>query len=434
MAGYDRPFEDRADAGRRLAERVARLGLEKPIVYALPRGGAPVAAEVALRLHAPLDVLLVRKIGAPGRPELALGAVVDGEGAQTVVNEDVALHTGAGKAYLDQVRTEELQEIERRRAAYGKGHEHLNPAGRTAVIVDDGLATGASAKCAVRALKRQGAAKVVVAVPVSPVETLEEMESEADEVVCLYPADFFPGVGAFYVDFHQMDDQETLDSLARVWKPDGAVQRREVTLPPHDLAGDLQVPADAHGLVLFAHGSGSSRRSPRNRAVAASMNERGLATLLFDLLHDDEAEDRRNVFDISLLAERLQQAAEWIADQPELAQLPLGLFGSSTGAAAALQAAARLKRRVSAVVSRGGRPDLAGPTALAAVEAPTLLVVGGADYGVIELNEAAYGMLTCEKRLELVPGATHLFEEPGTLEQVMRLAGEWFDRHARKPH
>jgi pimeloyl-ACP methyl ester carboxylesterase len=183
----------------------------------------------------------------------------------------------------------------------------------------------------------------------------------------------------------------------------------------------------AHGLVLFAHGSGSSRLSPRNRQVAEALNRRRMATLLFDLLVTGEEGDRRNVFNIDLLSRRLMDAMEWAMARPELGGWPIGLFGASTGAAAALVAAAEFGDRVSAVVSRGGRPDLAG-IALQRVKAPTLLIVGGADAGVIELNREAFGQLGCVKRVEIVPGATHLFPEPGALETVIELAGDWFER------
>ena len=201
--------------------------------------------------------------------------------------------------------------------------------------------------------------------------------------------------------------------------------QREVIIEPLHLAGDLWVPAGASALVIFAHGSGSSRLSPRNRAVAEALNEQGIATLLFDLLTPDEELNRANVFDIPLLGERLTVVVGWIDRQPELAGLLLGLFGASTGAAAALVAAARIGVRIGAVVSRGGRPDLAG-MALQEVIAPTLLIVGGRDSGVIELNEQAYARLRCQKSLEIVPGATHLFPEPGAMEEVIALAGRWF--------
>ena len=199
------------------------------------------------------------------------------------------------------------------------------------------------------------------------------------------------------------------------------------------LAADLEVPEGATGLVVFAHGSGSSRRSPRNRMVASALRAGGLATLLMDLLTGTEEEVDEGTagslrFDIGFLAGRLEAASAWVAADPRLGRMKLGYFGASTGAAAALVAAADLAGAVDAVVSRGGRPDLAGP-ALDKVEAPTLLIVGSLDEVVIELNREALARLRCEARLEIVPGATHLFEEPGTLEEVARLARGWFREH-----
>lgn len=192
----------------------------------------------------------------------------------------------------------------------------------------------------------------------------------------------------------------------------------------------LEVPDGAKGLVLFAHGSGSSRLSPRNAYVARVVREAGIGTLLFDLLTEDEASDRGNVFDIDFLAARLKAATDWVRNIGSAQGLGIGYFGASTGAAAALVAAAD-DQTIGAIVSRGGRPDLAGP-ALPKVKAPTLLIVGGDDTEVIELNEEAYERLTCKKELRIVAGATHLFEEPGTLEEVARLARDWFKLHLRK--
>jgi len=196
--------------------------------------------------------------------------------------------------------------------------------------------------------------------------------------------------------------------------------------------GNLVVPEGAAGVVLFAHGSGSSRLSPRNRRVARALQERGLATLLIDLLTaDEEAIDIETAhlrFDIGLLADRLAGATDWLIKQPESRDLRIGYFGASTGAAAALVAAALRPQSIGAVVSRGGRPDLAGD-ALPRVQAPTLLIVGGEDLAVIDFNRGAYARLLCKRRLEIVPGATHLFEEPGTMETVARLAGDWFLKH-----
>ncbi len=234
-------------------------------------------------------------------------------------------------------------------------------------------------------------------------------------------------------DGRAQDDQRengTMTTLAQ--HASAAVERRDVHIPPLGLAGDLWAPAAAGSIVAFAHGSGSSRFSPRNREVATALNLHGMATLLFDLLTAEEEADRANVFDIPLLAERLVQAVRWLDRQPGAAGLPLGLFGASTGAAAALVAAAELGSRVGAVVSRGGRPDLACG-ALDRIRVPTLLIVGGADSVVIELNEEAFARLRGPKALNIVPGASHLFPEPGALEAVISAATRWFERHLAAP-
>ena len=194
------------------------------------------------------------------------------------------------------------------------------------------------------------------------------------------------------------------------------------------LEGILRLPNGPRGVVVFAHGSGSGRLSPRNNFVAHQLQQDGLATLLLDLLTEEEADDRRNVFDIDLLADRLLVTKGWLEKEPRTKNLGIGYFGASTGAGAALQASAREPSNIKAVVSRGGRPDLA-ESYLPSVTAPTLLIVGGHDEPVIEMNQAAYHLLTCEKKLIIVPGATHLFEEPGTLEQVAEYAGRWFVQH-----
>ncbi len=209
------------------------------------------------------------------------------------------------------------------------------------------------------------------------------------------------------------------------------MSRRPVTIPAAHAAldGELVLPDGASAVVLFAHGSGSSRFSPRNTYVAGVLQQRGIGTLLFDLLTHAEDMNYETRFDIALLTRRLLAATDWLQAAPETQALKIGYFGASTGAAAALQAAAQLGDRISAVVSRGGRPDLAGTLALGRVSAPTLLIVGSADYGVIELNQQAYALMNCERELTLIPGATHLFEEPGTLEQAAHSAADWFARH-----
>jgi len=205
-----------------------------------------------------------------------------------------------------------------------------------------------------------------------------------------------------------------------------------IRIAPVGLEGILGLPPEAQGIVLFAHGSGSSRLSPRNTRVADVLQRAGFATLLFDLLTVEEAADRARVFDIPLLSERLDMAADWVRGAEMTKDLPIGLFGASTGAAAALVAAAQLGEAIGAVVSRGGRPDLAGEDVLDRVKAPTLLIVGGTDWQVLDLNRAAFARLRCEKDLQVVPGASHLFEEEGALDAVVELARQWFARHLRR--
>lgn len=420
-------FQDRTDAGNRLAERLAHLLGTDPIVLALPRGGVPVGVEVARLLRAPIDVLVVRKLGVPGQPELAMGAI--GEEGVRVLNVDVLRSCAVTDEELERVEARERVELDRRAVAFRGSRPPLSLRDRTVIVVDDGLATGATARAALRVARARGAAHLVLAVPVAPPETLRALALDTDEIVCVEVPGRLYSVGEWYLDFSQTTDGEVVDLLERA-HADRASRERAVEIPVagRSLPGRLVVPPDAEGIVLFAHGSGSSRLSPRNRSVATALERVGLGTLLFDLLDPAEAADRAKVFEIELLAARLAVATAWVMDQPECRGLPVGYFGASTGAAAALVAAARPEARVDAIVSRGGRPDLAAPV-LGAVRAPTLLVVGGADLEVLDLNREAAAQLRCEHRIAVVSGATHLFEEPGALETVARLAADWFREH-----
>jgi len=222
MGSGETTFTDRAQAGQQLAIRLAAMALDRPAVYALPRGGVPVALKISRRLKAPLDLVMVRKIGAPFNPELALGAVVEGTVPQTILNESIRQASGVDDAYIERARARELAELERRRALYLGKRARIDPAGRTANLVDDGLATGATMKSALAAIRRQGAARIVVAVPVAPEDTLAEIAALADDVVCLNPSRAFRGVGAFYADFHQLTDQETIGLLRQSWNAEEA--------------------------------------------------------------------------------------------------------------------------------------------------------------------------------------------------------------------
>jgi putative phosphoribosyl transferase len=421
-------FRDRREAGRLLAlELVASDALEragKLVVIGLARGGVEVAAEVAAVWHARLDALAVRKVGHPLQPEYGIGAVAPGG------IEYIRAPNGLTEAELaDAVRAAE----EKVAALDARLHERRAPlslADATCILVDDGLATGGTMVAAVRWARAQGARRVVVAVPVGAAETVRSLErdEDVDAVVCLVSPFDLGAIGMWYDDFHQVLDDDVVDLLSASPDRDPVASTAEIAIGDVRLPADLTIPSRPLGWVVFAHGSGSSRHSPRNVNVAAVLNRAGMATVLFDLLTREEEVDPQNVFDVELLTQRLVAATQWLSTRPAARGLPIAYFGASTGAAAALRAASELGDRISAVVSRGGRPDLAWDS-LSEVRAPTLLIVGGADAAIAEVNEAAATHLRCPNELAVVPGATHLFEEPGALEQVATLAAAWLTKY-----
>ena len=427
-------FRDRVEAGRKLGLALAGLRGKDVVVLGLPRGGVPVAAEVANALDAPLDVIVVRKLGVPFQPEVAMGAI--GEGGARVLDRRVV---SLARVTDDDLRTVEVREralLESRLERYRRGRAPKDLRGRTAVIVDDGIATGSTARVACKVARQLGAARVVLAVPVAPERAMDSLP-EADQVLSLLSPCDFEAVGYYYRDFSPTTDEEVvhlLDAAARRERRGrpgqvaGVGQDVHIALDGVSINGDLHLPDQCRAVVVFAHGIGSSRHSPRNRYVASVLQGAGLGTLLLDLLTPEEEVDRGNVFDIPLLAQRLSAATRWLKGRDDTAACRVGYFGASTGAGAALWAAAEPGAQVDAVVSRGGRPDLAGPR-LAAVRAPTLLLVGGADTQVLALNRQAMDLMRAPVHLEVIPGATHLFEEPGTLARVAALATDWFSRH-----
>ncbi|MEO3890935.1 phosphoribosyltransferase [Nonomuraea sp. B5E05] len=431
----------------RLAERLTGLATEEDVVVlGLPRGGVPVAFEVARVLGAPLDVIVVRKLGVPYQPELGFGAL--GEGDIRVINPEVVRMADVTPSEMATVEKSERAEVLRRARRFRDDRPPVDLAGRTVIVVDDGIATGSTARAACQVARARGAARVILAVPVGAPDTVASLRKDADEVICLETPAALWAIGVWYADFTQITDEQVVELLRRaaataaegaVGGKAGAVTSDQlgsvdevdevmVNVGPVRLPGQLLVPEEAEGVVVFVHGSGSSRHSPRNRYVASVLNRAGQATLLFDLLTAEEEYDRGNVFDIELLAGRLAKVTNWLSDQPQAAGLPVGYFGASTGAAAALWAAAEPGSRVAAIVSRGGRPDLAGPR-LSAVRAATLLIVGSRDELVLDLNQTAQQRLRCENHLEIIPDATHLFEEPRALETVADLARDWFTDH-----
>lgn len=359
-------FTDRADAGHRLAEALQHLEGEDPVVLGLPRGGVPVAFQVARALKAPLDVIVVRKLGVPYQRELGFGAI--GEGGVRVISDDIVRRGRLGQEDLASVEHAEAAELARQAERFRAGRPRLSLEGRTAIVVDDGIATGATAAAACQVVRAQGAARVVLAVPVAPPDAAERLRTTTDEYVCLSTPFAFSAVGEWYRDFSQTPDDEVVALLAEAAARSGSgaagsgsgkagseaegsgpagsgpgaeaaadkdvaeavAIAEEVTIDAAGvrLTGDLSLPAGARAVVMFAHGSGSSRHSPRNRLVAAALNEAGLGTLLFDLLTPAEEAHRSNVFDIATLAERLTDATGWLRDRTAV---PVGYFGASTG-------------------------------------------------------------------------------------------------------
>jgi putative phosphoribosyl transferase len=424
-------FSDRRQAGQVLADKLDFLEGEDVVVLGLPRGGVPVAAEIAAKFHAPLDVICVRKLGVPFQHELAMGAI--GEGGVTIREDEVLAESGVLPAEFARVEEAERQALSAAVARFRRGRAQLDLTGKVAVIVDDGLATGSTARAACHVARQLGARMVILAVPVAPKEALSKM-AEADRVIVATTPEPFWAVGYHYQDFRPTTDEEVvvaLDAAARRMRLDATEAAPadfdgDVIIPADEvtLEGHLHLPEPTRAVVIFAHGSGSSRHSPRNRYVAELLFEAGMGTLLMDLLTPAEERNRSLVFDIELLARRLIAATRWLRSRPGTEAAAVGYFGASTGAGAALVAAADEPDGVTAVVSRGGRPDLAGDR-LYEVQAPTLLIVGGDDSVVLELNRQALAKLRAPGRLAVVEGATHLFEEPGTLAEAAGLARDF---------
>lgn len=437
-------FKDREDAGRQLAKRLrAYANRNDVIVLGIPRGGVPVAFEIAQALNLPMDIFLSRKLGVPGREELAFGAIAAGDGR--FLDRELIRALGISETQIERV-TEKVRETLSQRAELYRGDRGpLQLRNRTVLLVDDGIATGASIYAAINALQQMKPAKLVIAVPVAPPATCNWLRTLVDEVICISEPEDFYAVGQSYKHFSQVADEEVIDMLQRAWRfplhtnsPVTSAKEgseREVLIDAGHalLPGILNLPNNAKGIVLFAHGSGSSRYSPRNRQVAKVLQAQGLGTLLFDLLsREEELLDKQTAelrFNTGLLTARLVGVTKWVTQQASTKDLPIGYFGASTGAAAALVAAAELADLVAAVVCRGGRPDLAAE-ALGKVQASVLLLVGALDEKVVSLNRQALRRLQCQnKQLVLIPGATHLFEEPGTLEQVAQAAAAWFAQY-----
>lgn len=421
----DMHFKDRIDAGQRLAIALEHIDRSNLIILGLPRGGVPVANEVASHLHAPLDVLIVRKLGTPGQSELAFGAV--GEGGVRVLNDDVVSMEGLDDLVINRVANEQNAEIERRHVIYRNGRSPLDLSGKTAVVVDDGLATGATARAACMVAKRLGASKVILAVPVAPAGWEQGFMDVTDQRVSLFQSRDFGSVGYFYENFDPISD-DTVKALLAFSLHHQLDEEVAIGVSHHRaVRAHVRSPLGARGVVVFAHGSGSGRKSPRNVVVADEMYESGFATVLADLLTEDDDNDR--TFDIDFLAERLSMVVDWVKRHPVLGRLPVALYGASTGAAAAVAVAAN-DHDVRCVVSRGGRVDLAVKQ-VGDFSQSILLIVGSLDTVVLDLNRSFCEGLGERCTMQIVEGASHLFEEDGALKQVARQAIEYLTGHLR---
>lgn len=458
-------FRDRADAGAVLARSLIDYrGRADVTVLGLARGGVPVAREVANLLRVPLAVVVARKVGVPGIEEVALGAIA--EGSTRVVADTVAWYLGVPSRIVDRLAARERVELERRVGLYASGLASLDLRGRTVILVDDGLATGASVRAALRSIRDKRPARVVVAVPISSRDAAEDVRLEVDELVAIVTPARFASVGSAYEDYSAVTDDDVLSLIGRptrrvspymrdvsdrigaaLTRADGRTRDLERTIgiqtPDAAIVGDLGVPSfvpslrrgqraeGVRGLVILAHGGGSSRSSYRNRYLAGRLRLSGYATLRLDLLTTDEqrmdAVSESYRFDVGRLATRLASACDWVDREGVAGAHHTVLAGSNTAAAAALETAARRPGRVFAVAARGGRVDLVAE-ALPRVKTPVLLMVGGADRESVRRNNDAVDRLPRGALLIKVPRASRTLEEPGALGFVAEHLVSWLDR------
>jgi predicted phosphoribosyltransferase/pimeloyl-ACP methyl ester carboxylesterase len=412
-------FQDREDAGRQLASLVKERGLEHPLVLGIPRGGVPVAAEVARAVRGDLGVVVARKLRSPWQPELAIGAVAsDGT---SYINDELARDTGADAKYLEEERKYQAEEARRREEAFN-GRRRGDVRGRDVVIVDDGIATGATAIAAIRSMKAAGARKVVLAVPVGPRSTIQEMRAEADDVICVSVEDDFYAIGQFYVDFSAFEDarvKAVLDGF--VAQTAGADPRSAIVSRGQvRLAAVLSTPP-GNGpwpCVVFVHGLGSGKDSPRNVVISEHLLDAGIATVLFDLSGHGESSAAESGLD-DYVAD-LRAVYEWAREQPEVDPTRIGVAGSSLGAAVAIRATKERLIAPATLVLRAppmDQPDLEG------MSVPVLVIVGSEDPLMPDVRRAAEAVPGV--RLSVVEGAGHLFEEAGALEAVLAVTVDW---------
>jgi predicted phosphoribosyltransferase/alpha-beta hydrolase superfamily lysophospholipase len=413
-------YRDRKDAGEKLAMALKEKGYENPVVLGIPRGGVPLAVEVARAIHGELGVVVARKLGAPWNPELAIGATT--AIGVTYVNSAVAAEVGADEAYIEAEKQRQVQEAQRREELFDSSRRP-KVEGRTVIVVDDGIATGATAIAAVRSIKAEGAKQVILAIPVGPPETVRQLRDEADEVVCLDENPGFWAVGQFYAEFNPVSDQEvrrTLDTFAAV--ATDAARRVEIRRDGVRLVGVLTTPSGSgtFPIVIFVHGLGSGKNSPRNLVIAERLVEAGVATLLFDLSgHGESSTDPRE--GVEAYVADLEAAFAWAAGQEGINKELIGIAGSSLGATVAIRALGEGKVSPKTMVLRA--PPIE-PEELRRVHVPSLVLIGSRDPLRADVQRGVAG--SPELTLSMVEGASHLFEEPGTLEEALHRTVDWF--------
>ena len=421
------PFADRSEAGRRLAERVRPLAVNDPLVLALPRGGVPVGAELARRLDADFDVLMVRKIGLPGRPETGVGAIA--EDGRVLFDDRALARMRIPRQALSDTVAAERDELDRRRRVYRGERSGPRIAGRDCVVVDDGVATGGTARAALRMVRQAGPSQLILAVPVAAPEAVEALREDVDELVVLSAPDNFHAVGEWYRDFDQLSDGHVTAILAeygRVHPRAEASRGVRVRAGRVYLDGDLTVPAVLRGAVVLAAGEG--RSDPRWRAISSALQRAGYATLVLDLLTGEERDSGSGGADTAVQGERLSAAVTWLRRATDAADGPLGVVGSGNAAPAALVTAAERPEDVAAVVVHGGRIDLAEPS-LAEVRAPVLVLLESRDSFVRELGEWARGRMGGPTDLRVMSGAEQLLHGAQEWRRVAVETLDWFDRH-----
>ena len=415
----------------------------------MPRGGVLVAREVARALGAPLHVFVARKLGVPGLEEVAIGAIA--EGSSAIVLDGSAEYLGVPSTLVDRIAQRERREVARRAHLYRAGRALPDLRGRTVVLVDDGLASGATLRAAVRALRALGARRLICAVPVASADGSREVEHEADQLLALATPEPFETVSQWYEEFEAVTDEEVLVALGHqsstylrpVKRHEGVIKEQNVSIEldaDRSLLADVGPPdgcaiggSTVHGLMIFAHGGGSSRQSYRNRFLAGWLRMNGWSTLRVDLLTEHEqredAPDGMHRFDVAMIAKRLGTAIDWAVQERVPGAARIMLFGASTGAAAAVVAAADRPSIVAGVLARGGRLDLAGE-ALTRLRAPLLMIVGARDPLTLRANRDALRAVRGDVDLKLVRGAGHTFEEPGAIGAVGSHVERWLARRS----